>query len=104
MPAAYPLPQSGQATALPTAVLQHIEARCRKEIPQVGHTADEARQRARLQPEFYFVVRVDEIQLPVPDGDAFPSQQPFKPLYRRPRPFDAHQLPDASRLLAACLQ
>lgn len=68
MPAAYPLPQSGQATALPTAVLQHIEARCRKEIPQVGHTADEARQRARLQPEFYLVVRIDEIQLPVPDG------------------------------------
>lgn len=68
MPAAYPLPQSGQATALPTAVSQHIKARRRKEIPQVGHTADEARQRARLQPEFYLVVRIDEIQLPVPDG------------------------------------
>ena len=83
---------------------QHIKARRRKEIPQVGHPADEARQRARLQPEFHLVVRIDEIQLPVPDGDAFPSQQPFKLLYRRPRPFDAHQLPDASRLLAACLQ
>ncbi len=47
---------------------QYIEARRCKEIPQVGHTADEARQRARLQPEFYFVVRIDEIQLPVPDG------------------------------------
>lgn len=68
MPAAYPLPQSGQATALPTVVLQHIEARCRKEIPQVGHPADDSRQRARLQPEFYLVVRIDEIQLPVPNG------------------------------------
>ncbi len=68
MPAAYPLPQSEQATTLPTAVLQHIEARCRKEIPQVGHTADEACQQARLQPEFHLVVRIDEIQLPVPDG------------------------------------
>lgn len=68
MPAAYPLPQSGQATALPTAVSQHIEARRRKEIPQVGHPADEARQRARLQPEFYLVVGIDEIQLPVPNG------------------------------------
>lgn len=68
MPAAYPLPQSGQATALPTAVSQHIEARRRKEIPQVGHPADDSRQRARLQPEFYLVVRIDEIQLPVPDG------------------------------------
>lgn len=68
MPAAYPLLQSGQATALPTAVSQHIKARRRKEIPQVGHTADEACQRARFQSEFYLVVRIDDIQLPVPDG------------------------------------
>lgn len=68
MPAAYPLPQSGQATALPTAVSQHIKARRRKEIPQVGHTADEACQRARFQSEFHLVVGIDEIQLSVPDG------------------------------------